>query len=146
MKLIDLTHTLTAGVPQFSNCGFHLNLAMDYKDCEGEVKFRGHTVEFYLGTGTHLDAPVHIKEGGLCIHEIPIQNLLCPLIVIDVSQKAHENYLVSSDDILTFEENHSIISAGSFVIFNTGWGKLWPGRTWGNASCSRSAIARCRWS
>ncbi|NGX37310.1 MAG: Kynurenine formamidase [Chlamydiae bacterium] len=35
--------------------------------------------------GTHMDAPAHFKPEGLTIEAIPVENLIVPLYVIDVT-------------------------------------------------------------
>src|SRR5688572_24973865 len=35
--------------------------------------------------GTHLDAPIHFGEGKHFNHEIPLERLVAPAVVIDVS-------------------------------------------------------------
>ncbi len=122
MKLVDLTHTLSNNVPTFEGCGFDLHLTADY----GTGGFRVQKMALAAGTGTHLDAPAHIKKNGLYIDEIPIEHLLAPLIIIDVSAQAHETYLITRNDILEFEAKQGKIQDLSFVVFYTGWDKRWP--------------------
>lgn len=116
MKLIDLTYTLSDNVPTFAGCRFHLNVIHDYKDSNDSVAFRVQAIRLDAGTGTHLDAPAHIQQGKLFIDEIPLSQLCAPLIMIDVSHKANENYLIAKNDVLEFERQHGAIPEQSEVF------------------------------
>lgn len=80
--------------------------------------------------GTHLDAPVHFAEGQDTAAEIPIDRLVGPAVVIDVSSEARADpdYLIGVDHIEAFETDHGPIPDGAIVLFRTGWGKRWPDR------------------
>jgi kynurenine formamidase len=78
--------------------------------------------------GTHLDAPVHFSEKGRSAAEIPLEQLVAPAVVIDVSAKAtaDRNYRLTPDDVRTFEKQHGAITRGSIVLLRTGWSRYWP--------------------
>jgi kynurenine formamidase len=78
--------------------------------------------------GTHLDAPLHFAKEGYSTDKVPLENLIAPAVVIDVSDKAEadNNYLLSADDVLAFEKQHGSISPGSIVLLRTGWSRYWP--------------------
>ena len=78
--------------------------------------------------GTHLDAPVHFAEGGDDVASIPLNRLILPGIVVDVSASAAANpdYLVTAGDVLAWEERHGPVPAGSAVLIRTGWASRWP--------------------
>lgn len=56
--------------------------------------------------GTHLDAPIHFADGA---QEIPLAKLIVPAVVIDVSGRATEGYLLTRDDVLAFEAEYGTI-------------------------------------
>ena len=78
--------------------------------------------------GTHLDAPVHFAEGGDDVASIPLDRLILPGIVVDVSESAaaDPDYLVTAEDVLAWEEEHGQVPAGSAVLIRTGWASRWP--------------------
>lgn len=118
-KIIDLTHTLEAGMPAWeAGCGFRLS--GDYKG-----PFLVQRVEMRAGVGTHMDAPCHCVKGGKTIEEIEVQELICPLVRIDVSDRAKEDYEISVEDVRRFEEAHGKIEVGTLVMTHTGWGRYW---------------------
>ena len=54
-KIIDLTHSLSAEIPSWNgDCGFNINIDLDYKDCAGPDYFRTHKISTRAGMGTHI--------------------------------------------------------------------------------------------
>ena len=78
--------------------------------------------------GTHLDAPFHFAKGGATAESIPLERLILPGIVIDVTAAAaaDSDYLVTPADIMAWEENHGRVPEGSAVLIRTGWSARWP--------------------
>ena len=78
--------------------------------------------------GTHLDAPSHFAEGGDDAASIPLDRLILPGIVIDVSEATanDSDYLVAPEDVLAWEAEHGRVPAGSAVLIRTGWAAHWP--------------------
>lgn len=72
--------------------------------------------------GTHIDAPIHFAEKGRTVDQIPLSQLIAPGFVIDVSRQsaADVDYLVTVQDIETFEKAHGKIPEGAIVLLNTG--------------------------
>ncbi len=79
--------------------------------------------------GTHLDAPIHFAEGKRGVAAIPVEQLVGPAVVIDVSTSCRDDadYLVSAADIDHHEQQHGPIAPGSAVLLHTGWSAYWPG-------------------
>jgi len=96
--------------------------------------------------GTHLDAPIHFSEGGFTNDEIPLDRLIGPAIVVDVSVQAAENpdYLVTVSDFQRWEENNGPIPDGIIIIVRTGFGAYWPDREkyLGTAELGEGAIPK----
>jgi kynurenine formamidase len=80
--------------------------------------------------GTHLDAPIHFAEGKHFNHEIPLERLIAPAVVIDVTAQAQRNadYRLSVADVLAFEQRYGRIEPGTIVLLRTGWSSRWPDR------------------
>ena len=81
--------------------------------------------------GTHIDAPVHFDPHGWKVAEIPLERLIAPAIVIDVTQeaKAQTEYRVTVEDIQRWEKAHGPAPLAGIVFFRTGWGKRWPSQS-----------------
>lgn len=104
---------------------------------ELEEVFAGYTEQgFYYSAnnfsasehgGTHIDAPVHFAEGRQAVDEIPLENLIAPAVVIDLSEKvsADRDYQVRVEDFLNWEAENGNLPDGVIVLLRTGQGKLW---------------------
>jgi kynurenine formamidase len=77
--------------------------------------------------GTHLDAPIHFGEGKQTADAIPLNRLVAPAVVIDISTKADSNraYLLTPDDVAAFEAQHGQIAEGTIVLLRTGFSRHW---------------------
>lgn len=126
LEFIDLTHTLSPEIPSWDlSCGYKQEISLDYDQCSTPVKFRTYQINTPAGIGTHMDAPAHCIPNAITIDKIPLKQLICPCVVIDISKQAHEKYSASVNDIIEFENKHGLIPENSFVIFYTGWDKYW---------------------
>ncbi|MGI9229157.1 MAG: cyclase family protein [Gammaproteobacteria bacterium] len=78
--------------------------------------------------GTHIDAPIHFAADRFTTDEMPLQQLIAPGVMIDVSDKAASNrdYRLTANDILAFERTHGQIQPGTIVLLKTGWDRYWP--------------------
>ena len=126
IDFIDLTHSLHHDIPTWDiQCGFQCSIDVDYNASSELTKFRVQHLDMPAGIGTHIDAPSHCILGSRDVSEINLQELICPCIKIDVSQKAHSSYLVNTNDIIEFEQQYGKIPANSLVIIHTGWSHYW---------------------
>jgi len=78
--------------------------------------------------GTHLDAPIHFAAAGRTVGEIPLERLIAPVAVIDVSARAAADvdYRLQRQDIAAWERRHGTIPTGTIVLMRTGWDEYWP--------------------
>lgn len=80
-------------------------------------------------TGTHFDAPIHWVTGkdyaNNATHNIPVQKLIGPACVIDVSARVATNvdFLLTVDVIESWEASHGRIPSGAWVLIRTDWSK-----------------------
>jgi kynurenine formamidase len=103
-----------------------------------ETDFEGTTAQGYFYSayryraaehgGTHLDAPVHFAKGRRSVDQIPLEQLMGPGVLIDVTQQCATNadYLIGISDIQNWEKRYGRIPAGSIVLLRTGFGKYYP--------------------
>lgn len=96
--------------------------------------------------GTHMDAPIHFAEGANSTDQIPVEQLIGPGFVIDVSERIADNvdYRVTAADIEAFEREHGRIPEGAIVLLNTGRASLYPDRVryMGTAERGEGAVAK----
>ncbi|HEX6203889.1 MAG TPA: cyclase family protein, partial [Thermoanaerobaculia bacterium] len=78
--------------------------------------------------GTHLDAPIHFGEGRHAAHEIPLDRLVGPGVVIDVRAEAaaDADYRLTPEAVRAWEAAHGRVPEGALVLLRTGWSARWP--------------------
>lgn len=123
-QFVDLTHAFEPGIP-------HHPLLPDE---EREALFthdQGFLLERYCHVGqwgTHVDPPIHFVEGARPLDKIGLDEMVLPLVVIDVHEKVESNpdYTITMEDVRAWEEKHGDIPTSSFVAMRTDWHKRWP--------------------
>lgn len=78
--------------------------------------------------GTHLDAPIHFHPDRLTTAEIPIQQLVGPVHVIDITRQCgtDSTYLLQPSDLERHESQYGPIRPGDIVLIHTGFGRYYP--------------------
>ena len=78
--------------------------------------------------GTHLDAPIHFHKDGVAADAIPVERLMGPAAVIDISGRAarEADTLLTPDDVQGYEKKNGAIAPGTIVLVRTGWSARWP--------------------
>jgi kynurenine formamidase len=130
-RLVDLTHAFGARTLYWptSPTGFRLE-RLAFGQTPGGYFYAAHAFSAPEHGGTHLDAPIHFAAGGTTADRLPLEQLVAPAVVIDVSQKAAADpvYRLTRDDVLTFERRNGRIGRGTIVLLRTGWSSRWPDR------------------
>ena len=85
---VDLTHSFGPDPPVWSGFGqAKLTPAADPKTHKPytikEDGFRAHFYEMVGQYGTHVDPPAHFDENGITMDEIPLKQMILPLVVLD---------------------------------------------------------------
>ncbi len=68
-------------------------------------------IRMNLHTGTHMDTPLHMKNGGWTMEDMPLERLITPCVVLDLTKVAD---CVTEDDLKDQD-----IKAGDFVLIKT---------------------------
>jgi kynurenine formamidase len=115
----DLTHVLTESFPVFT----FDPPARETLTTIPDGGFYAQRWTLAEHSGTHLDAPGHFIEGGRLAPEITPQELIVPIVVIDISQRAagDPDAEVTVNDLIGFERRHGRIPPGALVCMNSGW-------------------------
>lgn len=122
----DLTHAFFPGQPRFPSFpDENRSLVNDYSlghDCQ--VHHYSHVGQW----GTHVDPPVHYVEGGRTLDQIPVSQMLLPLVVLDISTRVATDPDATPTlvDIAAWEERFGRIPPSSFVALRTDWSQRWP--------------------
>jgi kynurenine formamidase len=131
-RLVDLTHSYNADTVYWPSPPAHFELKrLHFGDTPGGFFYSSNTFCTPEHGGTHLDAPIHFARGRDTAERVPLERLIGPAVVIDVSEKAtvHRDYRVSVADVLAFEARHGRIAPGTRVLIRTGWAHRWPDAT-----------------
>jgi kynurenine formamidase len=128
-RLIDLTHPYNAQTIYWPTAPsrFHLE-TLAHGPTPGGYFYSSYSFSTPEHGGTHLDAPAHFSEQGRTADQVPLEQLIAPAVVIDVSSAASSDpdYRLSPEDVATFERQHGLIEAGTIVLLRTGWSRRWP--------------------
>lgn len=104
-----------------------------------EHNFQVQTFKFPGQFGTHVDYPGHFIQGARINKDFSMEEMVLPMVVIDISKKVAKNhdYEVTLEDIMEFEEVNGQIPSRCFVALRTDWSKRWPdGKAISNADSS----------
>lgn len=128
-RLVDLTHPFNVNTVYWptSPGGFSYAPISNGKT-EGGWFYSAGAFQAPEHGGTHIDAPIHFKEGAPTLDQVALNRLVAPVVVIDVSSQAMGNpdYELQMSDITTFESRYGPIAAGTIVLMRTGWSRRWP--------------------
>ena len=130
-KLVDLTHAFAPGIPKWQ--GFpdeKREVAYWYEKGKGSLG-EGFFTEIYTHVGqwgTHVDPPAHFIKGLRTVDQIGLQEMLLPMVVIDVHEESAKNpdYTLTLERVKKWEADHGPIPSGAFVAMRTDWSKRWP--------------------
>jgi len=129
--LVELTHPLNAETVFWPTSPVTYSLdTLAYGPTEGGWFYSSFALTVPEHGGTHLDAPIHFAENGWSSDQIPLDRLIAPAVVIDVTAQAaaDTDYRLSADDVLAWEAEHGTVPAGAMVLLHTGWSRFWPDR------------------
>jgi kynurenine formamidase len=122
MKIIDLTQTISSGMPVYP--GTEPPVIKDATTIEKDG-FAEKLLTFFSHTGTHIDAPGHILKDRFTLDEFSADKFVGKGLVIDVTKCSSG---IIEKDLL---EIHSAeIEGCDFVLFKTGWDKRWGNDTY----------------
>ncbi len=138
-KFVDLTHTFAENTPVWYGFGqAKFERARAPVDIPGYAKkgevytydkhgFIAHIYTHVGQYGTHVDPPCHFKKGGMTLDKMPVEWMIAPLCVIDITPKLKKEpyHQCSVEDIKEWEKKYGKIPEGAFVALRTDWSKYW---------------------
>ena len=80
-------------------------------------------VSFFEHSGTHFDAPCHFIEGGKSVEHVPVETLVRPAVVIDISKHigSDADGELTLAEVQAFEAANGRIPDGAAILLRTGW-------------------------
>ena len=125
-RMVDLTHAFSPSTPVWSGFG-PATLAAATDPQTGQpftIEKHGFRTTFYAMVGqygTHVDPPAHFRADGLTMDQIPLKDMILPLVVFDITPllPADPNHALSVADIQAWEARHGRVPAGAFAALRT---------------------------
>ena len=88
-RLVDLTHAYNAQTIYWPTAATRFSLEkLAYGPAPGGYFYASYSFSTPEHGGTHLDAPLHFSERGQSTDQVPLDRLIAPAVVIDVSSRA----------------------------------------------------------
>lgn len=118
--VMDMTHTFDESFPTYFGVpGISYDKGADF----AKDGYNLYSLTVNEHTGTHVDAPLHFSADGQSVDEIPVENLVCPLVKIDIAARAAEDAdaMVTPDDLTAWIAAHGEIPDGACVAMDSGW-------------------------
>ncbi len=122
-RIADLTHRLVKAFPSF----------LGQPDAIEDQVLTNYATEGFLSKewtlvehiGTHIDSPGHFDEGNTLVDALNPDDLIAPIVVIDITEKAMDdpNAMVEPEDLIAFERRHGRIPRRALVCMNSGWAR-----------------------
>ncbi|MBI4520836.1 MAG: cyclase family protein [Gemmatimonadetes bacterium] len=145
-RLVDLTHSFDETTPFWPTAEpFRLEVVTAGMTDQGYY-YAANNLSLSEHGGTHLDAPVHFAEGRRTTDQIPLEQLVGPGAVVDVSvaAAADPDYQVTTADLQAWEAVNGRLPDGAIVLLNTDRARFWPDaeQYMGTAQRGEAAVAQ----
>jgi kynurenine formamidase len=131
-QFVDLTHTFGPDTPVWSGFGqatFAPAADPTTHEPYSIAKDGFHaTVYTLVGQyGTHVDPPAHFAEHGKTLDQIPLKQMILPLVMLDDTPylASDPSHAFSLEDLRGWERDHGRVPGGSFVALRTDMYKDW---------------------
>jgi arylformamidase len=116
-KLIDLTHYIERGMPVFPGTEPPI---IDQANTIAKDGFAEKKLTMYSHTGTHMDAPAHMLDGGKTLDAFDVTTFYGHATLIDV-RSIHQSH-IGVDIISRYEAQ---LKLSEILILRTGWAEGW---------------------
>jgi kynurenine formamidase len=129
-RLVDLTYPFDEQTIYWPTAApFRLETVFKGKT-EGGFYYEANKFSAAEHGGTHLDAPSHFAAGRSSVDQIPLERLMGPAAVVDISARVKDDAdaVLLPADLLAWEARHGRLAPGVILLVRTGWGRLWPDR------------------
>jgi len=117
MQLIDLSHTIYPGMPQWP--GDRQPLKIHRHSLHGPQSHMSSSLEFGCHVGTHMDAPLHFLDGEPGIDQLPLNRFVGEGLVIRAGKG--ETARALGPEVCEGID----LGKTDFVLFDTGWDRHW---------------------
>ncbi|MBT3991754.1 MAG: cyclase family protein [Rhodospirillaceae bacterium] len=113
LQLYELSHVWGHGVPSVPGDD---DVKMYRSVKHGQHGVMTHRITMVMHSGTHMNAPIHMIQGGAPTADIPLDSLFGNGVILSVPKERWE--MVTADDLKSATPE---IQKGDFVVIVTGW-------------------------
>ena len=131
-RFVDLTHSFSPLTPVWKGFGQAAFSAAASPETGQPytIEKDGFRAFFYSMVGqygTHMDPPAHFDVNGQTMDQIPVKQMILPLVVFDITPMLQRDpdHALTVDDIKAWEKRHGRVPRGSFAALRTDMYKDW---------------------
>lgn len=128
-EIVDLGHPLYTGMPchaaEVTAFWTVDSFEKTRRTSQGRMGLHNKMMLLSEHTGTHLDAPSHFDETGLSVEQIPLERLILPGHLLDLTHKQAHDAIEPDDLALAATASGRPIGPGTAVIARTGQDARW---------------------
>lgn len=133
-EIVDLSHELYNGMPSLDGLPIASWAIESHKQQRkisgGKLCNESRMMLLPEHCGTHLDAPRHFDEDGLSLAEVPLERLVLPGHLLDLTHKRNGEPIEITDFEAAEERSGRKIGPGTAVVCWTGVDKVWGKGDW----------------
>jgi len=118
MKIVDLTHTMSAEMPVYPGTE---KPKFDPANTYERDGFKETRLSMFSHTGTHMDPPAHLFPGRTTLDRFPAEQFVGKAVVIDCTE-------LGAGGQITMEHvnrRRELADRAEFILFHTGWDRYW---------------------
>ena len=117
MTVVDLTHPISQDMPVYPGTEPPVIVTA----CTvAEDGFLERKIALFSHTGTHVDAPAHLIEGGRSLDAFPVDRYHGPAVVVDAAGAGGTT--IAMRDL---RPRLADIEQADFLLIRTGWSRFW---------------------
>src|SRR5580704_4311252 len=131
-QFVDLTHSFGPETPVWAGFGqARFSPAADPKTGApytiAKDEFRATYYQMVGQYGTHVDPPAHFAQDGITMDQIPVKQMILPLVVLDDTPflAKDPNHAFSVADLKAKKKAHGRVPKGAFAALRTDMYKDW---------------------
>ncbi|XP_037573805.2 isatin hydrolase isoform X1 [Dermacentor silvarum] len=126
-KLVDLSYVFDKNTV-YPSPSANFSLDVRYRKTKHGVRYQEENLCSSTQGGTHVIAPRHLLKGRWSVTDLPLNRLVVPGAVIDISIQVlrSRDYRLRITDVMRWEDIHGRLPQGCVLFVRTGWSRYWP--------------------
>lgn len=133
-EIVDLGHELFTGMPNIGDVHIAFWPIESYdhlaKISGGKLSMESRMMLMAEHCGTHLDVPRHCRKEGADVAQVPLENLILPGHLLDMTHKGSGEAITIADFEAAAEKTGRKIGSGTALTCWTGCDRMWGTDGW----------------